>query len=261
MSNEGYFTISRKMKNNFLYPTNENRKFTKYEAWLWIIENAYFFCCEKFIDNKYRVIPRGYLDTTIEQLSFNFKWDRRTTEAFLKLLEKQQQIARFKTSKTRKACTLIKVSNYNAFQPVIADKCKLKCKLKCQSYCKTQCKLECTPNNKGIKKKGKNDNNINLLRKLIKDGFEVSKKFEPLVEQWLNYKMDKKQSYKSTQSLKAFYNKLNEYSGGCSKRAKHIIEQSIANNWAGIFELKESGNVTKTAYKEEEEVNYELLSR
>lgn len=149
----GFFTISRKLKDNFLYPTNEGRKFTKYEAWIWLIENANYFCKEKCFDYKRIVVPRGYLDITVEQLSFNFMWDRRTTEKFLKMLEKQKQIMRFKTSNSRKACTLIKVNNYNAFQLPVADKCTLKRKLKCKSYCTLQCKLECPPYN--------NDNNIN----------------------------------------------------------------------------------------------------
>lgn len=177
--NEGYYTISRKIKNNFLYPTNENRKFTKYEAWLWIIENSYFFCCEKFIDGKFIVIPRGYFDTTIEQLAFNFKWDRRTTENFIRLLENQQQIRRFKVTKMRKSCTLIKVNNYNVFQPIVEHKCTLKCKLKCKSYCKLQCKLECTPNNKEIKKE------INKEIKYIKE--ETKKFIIPTIEQIKEY--------------------------------------------------------------------------
>lgn len=165
MDNFGYFNISRKMKHNFLYPSNENRKFTKYEAWIFLIEKAFFFCIEKCIDNKKIVIPRGYFDTTIEQLSDELKWDRRTTEKFLKMLEKENQIRRFKISNSRKSCTLLKVSNYNAFQLPNADKCKLKCKLKCKTYCKTQCKLECTPNKELKERKGNkiNNNYINSI--------------------------------------------------------------------------------------------------
>lgn len=152
--NNGYFSISRKIKDNFLYPSNENRKFTKYEAWLWIIENAYFFCKKKIINNKLTIVPRGYLDTTIEQLSQIWKWDKRTVNKYVQMLVLNENIKTFKIApQKRNSCTLIKVNNYNVFQPIINDKCKLKCKLKCKSYCKLQSKLKCTPYNK--------DNNIN----------------------------------------------------------------------------------------------------
>ena len=41
MNSKGYFTLSRKLKENFLHPKNERRKFTKYEAWIYLIESAF----------------------------------------------------------------------------------------------------------------------------------------------------------------------------------------------------------------------------
>jgi len=70
----------------------------------------------------------------------------------------------------------------------------------------------------------------------------LQKDFIPLVENWLLYKKEKKQEYKGQTSIKSFCKKLVEFSGGDAKIAEQIIEQSISNNWAGIFELKNNTN-------------------
>ena len=72
----------------------------------------------------------------------------------------------------------------------------------------------------------------------------LQKDFIPIVEKWLIYKKEKKQEYKGQTSINTFCKKLIEYSNGDAIIAEAIIEQSIANNWAGIFELKING-ITK----------------
>lgn len=58
---------------------------------------------------------------------------------------------------------------------------------------------------------------------------------------WLNYKKERKQSY--TQSgAEACYRKLKKMSNNNPQVALAIIEQSVANNWAGLFELKNGFN-------------------
>lgn len=61
--------------------------------------------------------------------------------------------------------------------------------------------------------------------------------FLPIVERWVKYKQERKQAY--TQSgIEACYHKLLELSNTNPAIAMAVIEQSIANNWAGLFELK-----------------------
>lgn len=218
----GYFTISRKLKDNFLYPKNERRKFTKYEAWIYLIEKAYYFCCEKFIDNKKVIIPRGYFDCTIEQISDELNWDRRTTEKFLKMLESEQQIKRFKISKSRKSCTLVKVNNYNAFQLPNDDICKLKCKLKCKSYCTLQCKLGCTPN-KELKES-----------KTIK----VSKFIKPTIEQIQDYCIEKNNNI----DVEYFYNHY-ESNGWKVGRNKMKDWKATVNQWISREKKRNNNNI------------------
>jgi hypothetical protein len=57
-------------------------------------------------------------------------------------------------------------------------------------------------------------------------------------ELWLQYKKERRESYKSDRSVQMCYNKLKKLSNNSPEIAMQIIEQSIANNWAGLFELK-----------------------
>lgn len=79
--------------------------------------------------------------------------------------------------------------------------------------------------------------------------------FDKVVQEWYQYKKEKGQSYKSQIGKTKFVNKLNELSGGNADIARQVIEQSMANNWAGIFELKNkpisaTQKVSETEYKE-----------
>lgn len=68
---------------------------------------------------------------------------------------------------------------------------------------------------------------------------EIEPLLVPVVYDWLKYKRTRGQSYKSEKSISLFISNLTKYSGGDISKARQIIEQSMANNWAGIFELKQ----------------------
>lgn len=70
----------------------------------------------------------------------------------------------------------------------------------------------------------------------------VEKDFREIVVEWLAYKRDRKESYKSSRSMQAFLAKLKSLSQNNAFAARQIIEQSMANNWAGIFPLKIQNN-------------------
>lgn len=60
----------------------------------------------------------------------------------------------------------------------------------------------------------------------------------PLVEEWLDYKKEKKQPYKSPKGFKTLINRIIKLSGGDADIARQIIEQSMCNNYSGLFPLK-----------------------
>src|SRR3990167_490959 len=71
---------------------------------------------------------------------------------------------------------------------------------------------------------------------------------KPIFQKWLDYKKDRKESYKSQASLRACYEKLKKLSNNNGKIAEEIINQSMANNWAGLFELKETKTVDASVW-------------
>ena len=68
---------------------------------------------------------------------------------------------------------------------------------------------------------------------------ETEAMWDAVIKPWLEYKKEKKQSYKGERSLKALKTKLKRLSGDNLEVARQIIEQSMANNYSGLFELKD----------------------
>lgn len=92
------------------------------------------------------------------------------------------------------------------------------------------------------KNKNKNKKKILLTQNPKKDFLQEFENFNPIILQWLEYKSARRESYKTDQSIRAFAKKLKELSGDDVGVAQQIIDQSIANNWAGIFPLKKSSS-------------------
>ena len=66
---------------------------------------------------------------------------------------------------------------------------------------------------------------------------------------WLEYKKARRESYKTDKSLKACYSKLVKLSNGDAAVAAEIVEQSMANNWQGLFPLKQDYNNGKENWR------------
>ena len=81
----------------------------------------------------------------------------------------------------------------------------------------------------------------NKPKKTLLDMSMVAPQMIKPVETWLAYKKEKAQSYKPT-GFKTFYKKLCELSGNNPQVAMAIIEQSMQNNYAGIFPLRNNNN-------------------
>lgn len=72
----------------------------------------------------------------------------------------------------------------------------------------------------------------------------IEDSFKDIFEIWLNYKSERNEKYKTQDSLHTCYNHLKKISYNNPETAKEIVEKSMANNWAGIFELKNTPNGT-----------------
>ena len=80
----------------------------------------------------------------------------------------------------------------------------------------------------------KNEKNNNADAWILK----VDDKFKDTVSMYLDYRKGRKESYKTEKSFMLMVNKLIQMSGNNPIIAKQIVEQSMINNWAGLFELK-----------------------
>lgn len=101
------------------------------------------------------------------------------------------------------------------------------------------------------------DNNKREKNKKTIDYEYVLPQYKETFSEWLEYKKQRKEGYKTEKSVKLCYDKLVKLSGDCPIVAQQIVEQSMANNWAGLFELKKEnqyGN-NRTNYSKKQEAN------
>lgn len=72
---------------------------------------------------------------------------------------------------------------------------------------------------------------------MVKD-MDIKEGFGEIFLKWLHYKRKRGESYKDKDSVALAYKKLCDLSESDVLTAQKIIEQSMANNWAGLFRLK-----------------------
>ena len=65
------------------------------------------------------------------------------------------------------------------------------------------------------------------------------------ITRWLAYKKERGQTYKPA-GLKAFITSIGNLSGGNGEVALKIVEQSMANNYSGVFPLNNNRVETNT---------------
>lgn len=68
--------------------------------------------------------------------------------------------------------------------------------------------------------------------------------FKEVVKKWIDYKKSIGNTYKTQSTVEAMAKKLWSISEGSVEVAAEIVEQSIVNNWKGLFELKNKKNGT-----------------
>lgn len=71
---------------------------------------------------------------------------------------------------------------------------------------------------------------------------------------WLTYKAEKNQKYKPS-GLKMVKKKLLEMSGGDKAKAMAIVEQSMANNYSGLFPVREDYKQKQEQYEQQRNIN------
>ena len=96
-------------------------------------------------------------------------------------------------------------------------------------------------NNNNINKKEKINKKENL-KKTAAEKFELKSDIDKEFYRYLEYRKKIKKSYKTDQSLGIVYKRFLNWCNGDASVARQIVDNTIANGWTGIFELKNNRN-------------------
>ena len=239
---EGWIKIHRQIKEHWIWKS-QNR----FQWWIDILLSVNHADTKLLIKGTLIECKRGQSVRSLETWAKDWNVTKKTVKDFFELLQKDSMLV----YESIQISTRITVCNYDNYQDIVnAKETKGKRKVNGE-YTDT------APKQEGIRiiKNDKNDK-----KKKIEFDF-VSSDFKDCFELWLKYKSERKESYKSELSIKTCYNNLVKLSGENSGTALKIIEQSMANNWAGLFPLKinnhenSSGNSKRSVKRINDEWN------
>ncbi len=107
---EGWIKLHRKIQEHCFW--TEERKFSKFEAWIDILFRANHKDEKTIINGQLVDVKRGSFITSEVKLSQKWNWDRKTVRRFLITLENEKMIAKKSTTKY----TSISIENWDLYQ-------------------------------------------------------------------------------------------------------------------------------------------------
>ena len=232
MSNTGFIKLHRKLLD---WEWFDNPDMVK----VWV----YFLLKAKYKDCSWQgiTIPRGSFIASLDTISKDCKLSVREVRTCLKRLKSTGELT-IKTTNRYSMITICKYDDYNSVDSEIdkqSDKPTDNQETSQRQTKDKQTTIDKEYNNRNNRKKKKEEKLSDESKK--KDSLDMSivaADFFDVVKDWLEYKKERGEAYKP-RGFVSFYNKLLELSGGDSVKAKKIVEESMANNYAGIFPLKE----------------------
>lgn len=112
MGNKGWISLHRKIEDNWLYPTVEDRTFSKFEAWVDILLMVNHEDRKVMLGRDLIEVKKGQRITSLRKLARRWKWSRNKVSSFLELLDQDNMIELKKDTKK----TVITVVNYEVYQ-------------------------------------------------------------------------------------------------------------------------------------------------
>ena len=240
---EGWIQLSRKLL-DWEYFNDE----LMLRGWLYLLLKA------NSEDKEWKnglVIKRGQYVTSLSKISKDLDISVQQARRILTNLQNTREI----TSKSTNKFTIITICKFDYYQ---ASK---KQRQQAKQQAKEQTNQQANQQANQQQLNNKKDINIKISTNVDTKSF-VAPEFESVFATWLEYKHQRRESYKSDLSLKTCYNKLYKLADGDPQKAMAIVEQSMANNWAGLFPLKNeiNGN-NRTTYNEQRQAEREQLTR
>lgn len=105
----GYIMLARRTFDHALW--TENRSFSKFEAWLDLLQLAAYLPTKRIIRGQWVEIGRGEMVASLRYLAERWNWKKDKVASFLGLIENDQMIRR----ETRQSETIIIVCNYERY--------------------------------------------------------------------------------------------------------------------------------------------------
>lgn len=106
----GWISLHRSIEKHWLY--EEERKFSRFEAWVDLLLMVNHADNKIMIDGKLVTVKRGQRITSLRKLGDRWNWSLTKVDAFLKLLEEDKMIVLKKDTKK----TLVTIVNYDIYQ-------------------------------------------------------------------------------------------------------------------------------------------------
>lgn len=220
----GWIKIHRKITDNPLYFAEP---FTRIQAWIDLLLLANHKEGFFYVRGNQVTVGRGQVGMSQENLAQRWRWSRGKVNRYLKDLENMGQI----TQQKNRITTVISICNYEKYQDDNTT----------DNATDNTTDGQQTAQQTGINKNVKKDKNDKKGRN-NHSGFDFSfcdPEYRQVFDDWLEYKKERRESFKTQKSLEACYKKLIRLSGGNPQTAVLVVEQSMENNWAGLFDLKQ----------------------
>ncbi len=223
--NDGWISLHRKVMENPLY---FSEPFTRMQAWIDMLLLANHKGSFFYVRGNKVTVNRGEIGYSQQNLAIRWQWSRGKVIRFLNEIEKSGMIVQQKNSVNN----IISIVKYDDYQQVNTTENTPDGQQTVQQTDRNN-----NDNNDNNKKGGdkKNENaseNIKVYLELIPENWRES------VEVWLMYKRERRELYKNEKSFKSFYKTVERESKGNPSVFQAAVEQSIKNNWAGVFPEK-----------------------
>lgn len=255
----GFIMLSRKFFSHRIW--RASRTFSEGEAWIDLIQSARFDATRltASIGGRKITFGRGQYPASIKYLSEKWGWNsEKRVRNFLNELKKEGMI----TTDSSQGMNIITLCNYDTYNNAPSETHEGEPKGKANYVTDSELNrelgklkgelLEAIGNlgqdwGKKKNKENKDKDSSSKPPTPLKGDFDLSyvrDDFRATMESWISYKREIKNSYRSDRSVRFCYNNLVKLSGADPERARLIVEQSVANGWKGLFELKQTTNTT-----------------
>ncbi len=229
----GWIKISRDIVNHWLW---QDKPFSRGQAWIDLLLMAAWKERVFFVRGIRVEQRRGDVCLSVREMCERWHWSNGKVIRFLNELETAQQITQQKSN----VINTISIVNYDKYQmDNTTDETPNQTADDTTNSTTNGTTIEELKNNKEVKPLKENQE-----KKTSKMQFDLAKYgdgWDALIGQWLAYKSSRRQSYKSQASVDILFKKLQNLSNGDLAKARMIVEQSIGNNWSGLFPLKDVG--------------------